>query len=137
MNWGGSKFNAKSGSVLNANQQLQRRFIPTPVGNGSIFKRSSAEIAVHPHACGERQQRKQEKQGDGGSSPRLWGTATDEKGHKRAFRFIPTPVGNGFDNHFDACNFSVHPHACGERYQATRPDFYLIGSSPRLWGTGY
>ena len=30
---------------------------------------------------------------------------------------------------------SVHPHACGERYEREQVEFERAGSSPRLWGT--
>ncbi len=51
-----------------------RRFIPTHVGN-TIHGPSALPIgAVHPHACGEHQQRPRCSRPDLGSSPRMWGT---------------------------------------------------------------
>ncbi len=155
---------------------LVRRFIPTPVGNGEQIRLEGIEITVHPHACGERTIPAARNEPSSGSSPRLWGTAAGawvaagtaavhphacgERTVKsavtgntcgssprlwgtgrvgchgiRAVRFIPTPVGNGHrraDDHFAA---AVHPHACGERGEATDGEDVVTGSSPRLWGT--
>ena len=52
-----------------------RRFIPTPVGNGSSLATQSSLWAVHPHACGERALDVAHSKKIHGSSPRLWGTA--------------------------------------------------------------
>ena len=74
----------------------QARFIPTPVGNGSLITCSASAKAVHPHACGERIRHRIARQHHFGSSPRLWGTAKRKLIRKQKWRFIPTPVGNGF-----------------------------------------
>ena len=41
--------------VFTRRRYRQRRFIPTPVGNGHRRAFSPTAQAVHPHACGERQ----------------------------------------------------------------------------------
>ena len=50
------------------------RFIPTPVGNITIFETPPSRKPVHPHACGEHGKIPLSKPSDFGSSPRLWGT---------------------------------------------------------------
>ena len=74
------------------------RFIPTGVGNTRIAVETPPMAAVHPHGCGEH--------GNGlfdldfyfGSSPRVWGTRFPILHHKLEFRFIPTGVGNTYDD---------------------------------------
>ncbi len=51
-----------------------RRFIPTLVGNAFAGIAHNGFVAVHPHACGERDQRGRHISKSPGSSPRLWGT---------------------------------------------------------------
>ena len=50
-------------------------------------------------------------------------------------RFIPTHVGNTLVKGIRFEGKSVHPHACGEHFAILSSSGYLIGSSPRMWGT--
>ena len=50
------------------------RFIPTPVGNMVCISSVKIWSPVHPHACGEHEERIRPGRVDFGSSPRLWGT---------------------------------------------------------------
>src|SRR6185295_2392561 len=93
----------------------ERRFIPTPVGNGSPRSRLKLKQPVHPHARGERTLASVETSLSIGSSPRPWGTDHGGGLRSRAQRFIPTPVGNGPD--------------IDDRIER------FTGSSPRPWGT--
>jgi len=111
------------------------RFIPTHVGNGSLFRRNWSKWAVHPHACGERLGIGQPARLIRGSSPRMWGTELLTTFTCRHCRFIPTHVGNGPSVSDIALVWSVHPHACGERLRVTKPGRLHSGSSPRMWGT--
>ena len=71
------------------------RFIPTHVGNGHICPHCGSVAAVHPHACGERDDAGYKCMQTNGSSPRMWGTdQRPDSGYYRP-RFIPTHVGNG------------------------------------------
>ena len=49
-------------------------------------------------------------------------------------RFIPTRVGNAFEEPYLPCAKSVHPHASGECYITTPKTARDYGSSPREWG---
>ena len=91
------------------------RFIPTPVGNASLYARMWAYSSVHPHACGERYRAQGGLKGAAGS--------------------IPTPVGNACASDCPRAAVTVHPHACGERGCAVFHHDAVHGSSPRLWGT--
>jgi len=70
-----------------------------------------------------------------GLSPREWGTHCVRQDISRNSRFIPTGVGNAFNSRLRSMTTSVHPHGCGERYQAPANVVGVFGSSPRVWGT--
>ena len=73
---------------------VDRRFIPTPVGNTLFSSSRSRQCAVHPHACGEYCVSNGTNSQRTGSSPRLWGIRRDRSVCPSHPRFIPTPVGN-------------------------------------------
>ena len=54
--------------------RLEKRFIPTRVGNASLQRIRLDFFPVHPHACGERSNDMPIGRIDDGSSPRVWGT---------------------------------------------------------------
>ncbi len=112
-----------------------RRFIPTRVGNGSSRTRQGSVHAVHPHACGEREENYNPLNPDIGSSPRVWGTAARRLRRSLQSRFIPTRVGNGTSSQTCSSAPAVHPHACGERWHPRSLLLLDGGSSPRVWGT--
>ncbi len=101
---------------LHPNMSGNGRFIPTHVGNGAQFFPEQAG----PH----------------GSSPRMWGTGPPCCISTINGRFIPTHVGNGHRPRTSCSPMPVHPHACGERAMLALAGHLLIGSSPRMWGTG-
>ena len=141
--------------------RLPWRFIPAPAGNGSnafmlgssprLRGTGSAEVGVHPRACGERSlafdghvvlvgssprlrgtgSRAADNSTCIGSSPRLRGTGLSA----RCYRFIPAPVGNGRRSGCRKPTSTVHPRACGERVDQDVELVALGGSSPRLRGT--
>ena len=74
---------------------------------------------------------------DRGSSPRMWGTPYDVILSSVEARFIPTHVGNAEINSRQLQSNSVHPHACGERWDIIAGSAPARGSSPRMWGTRY
>ena len=70
-----------------------------------------------------------------GSSPRLRGTRASKRESRAALWFIPAPAGNAPEAVLCLHQRSVHPRACGERYQRLSPYLHDYGSSPRLRGT--
>jgi len=105
------------------------------VGNGYGAIIHNDILAVHPHACGERDVGINHGGGYIGSSPRMWGTETASAKPSGVARFIPTHVGNGTGYRFTAEYGAVHPHACGERDKYLTTVDIDVGSSPRMWGT--
>ena len=111
------------------------RFIPTAVGNASVWGFLTTAFPVHPHGCGERSWTDDTHTTKHGSSPRLWGTPVPPRIVCVSKRFIPTAVGNALRAIKLAFAASVHPHGCGERLQVLFSQNPHNGSSPRLWGT--
>ena len=124
----GTRRRFRGGACLN-------RFIPTLVGNTRNKRKSVADKAVHPHACGEHALNLSKGCAFAGSSPRLWGTRRRFRGGACLNRFIPTLVGNTCQLSDSPGELSVHPHACGEHSSGRSNGMYFVGSSPRLWGT--
>ncbi len=111
------------------------RFIPTHVGNADFVRKQLWQVAVHPHARGERRSPLTRRRRTRGSSPRTWGTRILCENNCGKWRFIPTHVGNAHGRARTGRLRPVHPHARGERgfSDATVPA--NSGSSPRTWGT--
>ena len=64
--------------LLLADQPAVHRFIPARVGNSPQNSPRHRPRTVHPRACGEQGARGLGLGGDGGSSPRVWGTVCPE-----------------------------------------------------------
>ena len=65
----------------------------------------------------------------------MWGTRAADIAGGKSERFIPTHVGNTFAQSARLLSPAVHPHACGEHHQCLSQARWVIGSSPRMWGT--
>jgi len=111
------------------------RFIPTRVGNTCYSNKPSIFGTVHPHACGEHPHGEVKHTFIIGSSPRVWGTLPFTIHGTESTRFIPTRVGNTLKPFNPPVWKSVHPHACGEHPHGEVKHTFIIGSSPRVWGT--
>jgi len=73
---------------------MDRRFIPTHVGNTYPRLLRGFPCPVHPHACGEHEAAEARLEIAAGSSPRMWGTQARSLQEICRHRFIPTHVGN-------------------------------------------
>ena len=111
------------------------RFIPACAGNGSARVAPINESTVHPRVCGERASPICTVHPDGGSSPRVRGTAIPIPTHMRRRRFIPACAGNGHGAPARRHNTPVHPRVCGERSDRRQLSPCVVGSSPRVRGT--
>ena len=116
-------------------QQLDRRFIPTRVGNTRAMILRVARTPVHPHARGEHSASGSPNLSRNGSSPRAWGTHQQARHARPHRRFIPTRVGNTSTAPRSLNHFAVHPHARGEHVMTPEWIRRVGGSSPRAWGT--
>ena len=116
---------------------VQRRFIPTGVGNTWQIRAIEFQYPVHPHGRGEHDQGASSRVDGFGSSPRAWGTHQYSRTWRWLRRFIPTGVGNT-EHHTPAMDSEpVHPHGRGEHYCSRLILNLSDGSSPRAWGTHF
>ena len=101
--------------LLRVPERRTCRFIPTRVGNRSSPSIRPMRSSVHPQACGEQGYGGGGGGGAYGSSPRVWGTASECRVIPAPTRFIPTRVGNRARSAPRRSRRPVHPHACGEQ----------------------
>ena len=116
-------------------RSIPRRFIPTYMGNAQVVGVGAFSGTVHPHVHGERGIGLGVGAGGYGSSPRTWGTHTDDHRLRDRYRFIPTYMGNASSYPWIWWPSTVHPHVHGERVEAVQLTQKITGSSPRTWGT--
>ena len=115
--------------------QYRRGFIPTCVGNSLSSMCLRRDLAVHPHVRGELRMPRRRLRPFYGSSPRAWGTLSSVLFTKCEYRFIPTCVGNSWENYLTRQQATVHPHVRGELFGMAYKISASTGSSPRAWGT--
>ncbi len=96
---------------------------------------TAAIMAVHPHECGEHDDRVQHGGDHGGSSPRVRGTFVERNFAGFQTRFIPTSAGNIRHTPNLIIQRAVHPHECGEHSFFNDTVEASSGSSPRVRGT--
>jgi len=112
-----------------------KRFIPTYMGNAMVLPGVLTAYTVHPHVHGERTIGADDRYPVNGSSPRTWGTRLYVGRCPIVVRFIPTYMGNAFGALWIVYVGPVHPHVHGERLAILSMSLYIVGSSPRTWGT--
>ena len=74
-------------------KNLQKRIIPTRVGTRISAHSRKSEYRDHPHACGDKCQKRTPALNAPGSSLRVWGQARDIGTYSSSARIIPTRVG--------------------------------------------
>mgnify|MGYP000995201251 CR=1 FL=1 len=114
---------------------IDRRFIPTGVGNTRGAECTRSHATVHPHGRGEHVRCDLIGAGGFGSSPRAWGTRLPPRPAGARHRFIPTGVGNTSSIWRCSSAPAVHPHGRGEHSIVDVAVNSKHGSSPRAWGT--
>ena len=67
--------------------------IPTRVGTSLSSTKPISPLKDHPHACGDKKPNRYCRANGGGSSPRVWGQASQDYRVSLRKRIIPTRVG--------------------------------------------
>ena len=93
-------------------------------------------MPVHPRVCGEQALIEPFFGSSAGSSPRVRGTEKYTRETVMPYRFIPACAGNSSRRRSVPRRRSVHPRVCGEQCSSTVLLVNIIGSSPRVRGTG-
>ena len=110
------------------------RSIPTCVGNTTTQSKARLGRTVHPHVCGEYQDKRDCIIIETGPSPRVWGIPRALLDKLDRSRSIPTCVGNTAVKRDKQNRIPVHPHVCGEYIHDGSPEVLDGGPSPRVWG---
>ena len=115
--------------------EIAERFIPACAGNGPAAPLAADPAPVHPRVCGERAPGLSLALIEGGSSPRVRGTARASAPGRAGRWFIPACAGNGDCGLARGRDWTVHPRVCGERASSAADAARPFGSSPRVRGT--
>ncbi len=131
----GSSPRVRGTACSGATMEYIRRIIPACAGNGRHGQAQHLRAADHPRVCGERTQGLEGRDQEGGSSPRVRGTAREQKGLTQQQRIIPACAGNGSTRWANTGTPTDHPRVCGERSTESKGGGLKPGSSPRVRGT--
>ncbi len=104
------------------------------MGTRSIFEVIRLYRLDHPHAYGDKGLCLRQKLPGVGSSPRVWGQASDVKNEQDPSRIIPTRMGTSSGSTHRRKNSEDHPHAYGDKHIQSAGRGIRKGSSPRVWG---
>ncbi len=113
---------------------IKMRIIPTRVGTRIPYIKTKHCVEDHPHACGDKLCSLSIYDGSMGSSPRVWGQATQHHLRFIVCGIIPTRVGTSLYSFCGYTGRQDHPHACGDKKSITIIKKKVRGSSPRVWG---
>ena len=86
--------------------------------------------------CGEQETIVEDKVREIGSSPRVRGTGNQRRRSNKLLRIIPACAGNSLPRPRPARHTTDHPRVCGEQWVVFLVAYALVGSSPRVRGTG-
>ena len=119
-----------------ANPGLGTRITPARAGNSIWPDEHNTSCRDHPRACGEQPKRKSKQPTKKGSPPRVRGTADDTLFFYNPARITPARAGNSKHTPPSTDNIQDHPRACGEQLMSSFWRVWVLGSPPRVRGTG-
>ena len=123
------------GQVPEQNEVVKAHWIiPTRMGTSCSGLTKAYQIQDHPHAYGDKINKKRGVKMDLGSSPRVWGQVCVSYTHKERGRIIPTRMGTSCQFVNANAGNGDHPHAYGDKIISKERCNDYRGSSPRVWG---
>ena len=90
----------------------------------------------HPRVCGEQRNSGHHKIDGLGSPPRVRGTGAQSRAASPLFRITPACAGNSYRNQYHHHLWQDHPRVCGEQREVRPQVRAILGSPPRVRGTG-
>ena len=123
--------------LTNFLKATRTRIIPTRMGTRRSAEHPTHTIRDHPHAYGDKVGYVFDKDGNVGSSPRVWGQACCCKSMNDRFWIIPTRMGTSYQKTTNCTLIRDHPHAYGDKKHSLNRNCQYPGSSPRVWGQGF
>ena len=113
------------------------RIIPTRMGTRNNCSATTVLKRDHPHAYGDKFAVSRIPSITLGSSPRVWGQASEIACKKADKRIIPTRMGTRLHHELRDLLTEDHPHAYGDKVDKLYVFPLTEGSSPRVWGQVY
>ena len=104
------------------------------MGTSSYGHRYVTCTQDHPHAYGDKLRSSYIAPHSNGSSPRVWGQASNQCFRSSAQRIIPTRMGTSSIGRRCSGGREDHPHAYGDKAIDSIDGEVKLGSSPRVWG---
>ena len=114
-----------------------RRITPACAGNRRYLRFRRSGLKDHPRVCGEQTESKVQLAKNAGSPPRVRGTVPLTPIHGPGPRITPACAGNSSWKATGPYCPKDHPRVCGEQASMQRRRSYIMGSPPRVRGTGY
>ena len=112
------------------------RITPACAGNSPPRTTSTLYLKDHPRVCGEQLPCHDRQYPQPGSPPRVRGTVQEAYTTAYDERITPACAGNSFPARMRTkCGWD-HPRVCGEQSLHLILRIYMIGSPPRVRGTG-
>ena len=112
------------------------RITPACAGNSIIPQQSPSSPKDHPRVCGEQFFAPTHFRPSLGSPPRVRGTVLALEFHDFLARITPACAGNSFILRFNQILIWDHPRVCGEQREVRPQVRAILGSPPRVRGTG-
>jgi len=109
---------------------------PACAGNSQRFKGIGAYTTDHPRVCGEQPPMACPAADPPGSPPRVRGTADSAESYDARIRITPACAGNSCTRTCTRAWPGDHPRVCGEQPHVVCQPVALMGSPPRVRGTG-
>ena len=119
---------------LGSRAESWSRFTPTGVGKPMNEPIMVTGPEVHPHRCGETATTYNVLENENGSPPQVWGNRSCQWPAAAMARFTPTGVGKPDMPAVGPPAPAVHPHRCGETFDAEIDGDSASGSPPQVWG---
>ncbi len=121
-------------SAIQTNGAFYTKDHPHAYGDKSVLVIFTSYLKDHPHAYGDKTVAAQESVLIPGSSPRVWGQASQYPQMRTIPRIIPTRMGTSLYPAFTPLSDRDHPHAYGDKCFSGSSARCSRGSSPRVWG---
>ncbi len=104
------------------------------MGTRTLYLSADVVIKDHPHAYGDKYNVGGTTPSKKGSSPRVWGQASNAGASSVKIRIIPTRMGTRRLRESVLNCKPDHPHAYGDKLYQLPFNVFGKGSSPRVWG---
>ena len=132
----GSPPRVRGTDICSADHRLNKRITPACAGNSFMAYSSAMLTQDHPRVCGEQNPLWERGMKWAGSPPRVRGTGSREFGSASAHRITPACAGNSRVKEPCECGGWDHPRVCGEQFATSLCINAVLGSPPRVRGTG-